>query len=307
MIKTVLFDLDDTLLDFHRSERVALTETLSQCGIEPTDATIKRYSEINRAMWEQLELGRMTREEILVRRFTLLFDELGVDADGVAAKRSYEWNLGGSYFYIEGAEALLEEMSKKYDLYVMSNGTASVQDRRIKGKAIIVSNHNYLMDFAVLMFVFWRRTLRCAVAELMYHKNFVMTFLLHFLGCVKVERDSHDFSFLTDLKKILDKGGVVEIYPEARLPKKGEERPLEFKPSYVYLALESGAPIIPIYNNAKTFSKERERVIIGKPIPIEELYDASLSEKENIDKINTYVRSKIIELAKELERQQAEE
>ena len=70
MIKTVLFDLDDTLLDFHRSERVALTETLSQCGIEPTDATIKRYSEINRAMWEQLELGRMTREEILVRRFT---------------------------------------------------------------------------------------------------------------------------------------------------------------------------------------------------------------------------------------------
>jgi FMN phosphatase YigB (HAD superfamily) len=63
MIKTVLFDLDDTLLDFHRSERVALSETLLQFGIEPSDATIKRYSEINRAMWEQLELGNMTREE----------------------------------------------------------------------------------------------------------------------------------------------------------------------------------------------------------------------------------------------------
>ena len=136
MIKTVLFDLDDTLLDFHRSERVALSETLLQFGIEPSDATINRYSEINRAMWEQLELGRMTREEILVRRFTLLFEELGVNADGVAAKRSYEWNLGGSYFYIEGAEALLEEMSKKYDLYVMSNGTASVQDRRIEASGI---------------------------------------------------------------------------------------------------------------------------------------------------------------------------
>lgn len=136
MIKTVLFDLDDTLLDFHRSERVALTETLSQCGIEPTDATIKRYSEINRAMWEQLELGRMTREEILVRRFTLLFEELGVNADGYEAKRSYEWNLGGSYFYIEGAEELLEGLSKKYDLYVMSNGTAAVQDRRIEASSI---------------------------------------------------------------------------------------------------------------------------------------------------------------------------
>ena len=44
-----------------------------------------------------------------------------------------------------------------------------VQGKRIKGKAIIVSNHNCIMDFAVLMFVFWRRTLRCAVAEVMYH------------------------------------------------------------------------------------------------------------------------------------------
>ena len=183
----------------------------------------------------------------------------------------------------------------------------SVQNKRIKGKAIIVSNHNCLMDFAVLMFVFWRRTLRCAVAEIMYKKNIFMTFLLNVLGCVRVERDTHDFSFLGKFKKILDKGGVVEIYPESRLPGKGEELPLEFKPSYVYLAIESGAPIIPVYNNAKPFSKERERVIIGKPIYVEELYDFSLSERENINNINAYVRSKIIELGKELERQEAKE
>ena len=125
-----------------------------------------------------------------------------------------------------------------------------VQNRRIKGKAIVVSNHNYLMDFAVLMFVFWRRSLRCAVAEIMYQKNFFMTLLLKALGCVRIDREEHDFSFIDKFKKILDKGGVVEMYPESRLPDPGDERPLEFKPSYVYLALESGAPIIPIYNNA---------------------------------------------------------
>ena len=180
----------------------------------------------------------------------------------------------------------------------------SVQDRRIKGKAIVVCNHNNLFDVAILLFVFWRRTLRCAVAELMYKKNVFMTFVLKMLGSVKVDRDSHDFSFLTKLKKILDKGGVVEIYPESRLPQPGDVLPLEFKPSYVYLALESGAPIIPIYSNAKIFSKERERVIIGKPIYVDDLYDSNLSEKENINKINTYVRSKVIELGKELEKQQ---
>lgn len=179
----------------------------------------------------------------------------------------------------------------------------SVQNKRVKGKAIIISNHNCLMDFAVLMFVFYRRTLRCAVAEIMYRKNFLMTFLLKFLGAVKVDRESHDFSFLTKLKKILDKGGVVEMYPEARLPKKGEKTPLEFKPSYVYLALESGAPIIPVYTEPNHFKRSRECVIIGKAIDVRELYDANLTEKENIDNINVYVRSKIIELAKELERQ----
>ena len=180
----------------------------------------------------------------------------------------------------------------------------SAQDRRIKGNAIVISNHNGLMDFAVLMFVFWRRTLRCAVAEVMYKKNFLMTFLLKGLGCVRVDRDDHDFTFLAKLKRVLDKGGVAEIYPEARLPKRGEERPLEFKVSYVYLALETDAPIIPIFNNSKTFSPERERVIIGKPIYVKELYDSSISEKENIEKINHYVRSKIITLGGELEKQQ---
>jgi 1-acyl-sn-glycerol-3-phosphate acyltransferase len=178
-----------------------------------------------------------------------------------------------------------------------------VQSRRIKGKAIVVSNHNSLMDFAVLLFVFWRRTLRCLVAEIMYNKNFVMTGLLKALGCVKVERDDYDFTFISKLCRILDKGGVVEIYPESRLPKPGDERPLEFKPSYVYLAMESGAPIIPVYSNAKIFAKERERIIIGKPIYVDQLYDKNLSEKENINNINIYVRSKIIELGEELERQ----
>ena len=91
------------------------------------------------------------------------------------------------------------------------------------------------------------------------------------------------------------------------MPVKGEERPLAFKPSYVYLALESGAPIVPIYNNGKLFSKSRNRVVIGAPIDVSLLYDDSLSEKENIDTINQYVRSKIIELSQGLEEPSEEE
>ncbi len=179
----------------------------------------------------------------------------------------------------------------------------SVQGRHIRSKAIVVSNHHNIMDFAALLFVFPTRTLRCAVAEIMYNKNIFMTSFLKLLGCIKVDRDSYDFDFLDKMKHILDRGGVVEIYPESRIPQKDEERPLEFKPSYVYLALESGAPIIPVYNNGKMFSKENERVIIGEPIDVLTMYNDSLSEKENVKKINAHIRSKIIELGKQLEEQ----
>ena len=177
----------------------------------------------------------------------------------------------------------------------------AVQGRRIKGKAIVVANHVTVMDVAALMFLFPFRVIRCVVAEIMFQKNFFMTFFLKALGAFKVERQAYDFSFLGKCKKVLDKGGVVEIFPEARIPEPWEEKPLPFKPSAVYLALESGAPIIPVYTDGRYFEKGRYHVVVGTPIDVRALYDEALDEKENISNITTYLRGKIIELGKQIE------
>ena len=182
----------------------------------------------------------------------------------------------------------------------------ALQSKKIRGKAIVVSNHISLFDVGLMMMLFWRRTLRCVVAEVLYEKHAIVRLFLRCLGAIKVDRDSHDFAFIGKCKKILDRGGVVEIYPEARLPKEGDVLPLEFKPSAVYLALESGAPIIPVYQDGNHFSKKRCEMIIGTPFMARELYDDSLTEKENISLITEKLRGKIIELREELERQRKE-
>ena len=82
-----------------------------------------------------------------------------------------------------------------------------VQSRRIKGKAIVISNHTDVLDFAVMLFTFPGRTLRCVVAELMYKKNIVMTLLLRLFGTIKVDRTSNDFAFLSSCEKVLANGG----------------------------------------------------------------------------------------------------
>ena len=136
MIRHVLIDLDDTILDFHRSEAEALSEALRGMNIEPTDEVIKRYSEINDAQWKLLEKGEVTREEVLTNRFAILFSELSLNLDPMKMRKSYESLLSESYHFMPGAIELLENLHTGYNLYLASNGTDSVQTKRIAAAGI---------------------------------------------------------------------------------------------------------------------------------------------------------------------------
>lgn len=183
----------------------------------------------------------------------------------------------------------------------------SVQSRRIKGKAILVCNHTSLWDYAVLLFLFPTRTLRALAAEVLYQRGALMRLLLNCFGMVRVDRDAKDFSFMNRCARILERGGVVEIYPESRLPRPCEERPLPFKPSAVYLALETDTPIIPVYSTGKLFCRERNRVIIGTPMNLREMADESLTPAQNMEHLTDKLRGTVIELQKQLEARVEEE
>ena len=136
MIKNILLDLDDTILDFHKAERIALSTTLKKIGIEPTDEILSLYSKINLKHWKLLEEGKLTRHEVLHHRFTELFDTIGVVGDCYEAQRIYEWELGTGHYFLDGAEKLLDTLYEKYDIYLASNGTDIVQTRRIESSGI---------------------------------------------------------------------------------------------------------------------------------------------------------------------------
>ncbi len=177
------------------------------------------------------------------------------------------------------------------------------QGRHIRGKAIVMPDHHSIWDVATMMHAFPGRNLRCVIAEVIVEGNPLMRLFAKSMGYVVVDRNSSDFSFMSKAQRILDEDGVVEIFPESRLPRPGEETPLEFKPSVTYLALESGAPIIPVVSNGSFNKKERMAVMIGVPINVRELYDESLGEKENVLRITELLRNKIIELKKMLDEQ----
>ena len=172
-----------------------------------------------------------------------------------------------------------------------------VQGCRIKGPAIIVSNHTAVYDFAAMLFVFFTRTLRYQIAELQFGQNFV-GWLVRALGGIRVDRFSSNMNFMLESEQILRKGGVVGIFPEGRLPRKGEEKPLEFKPGAAYLSMATGVRVIPVYMCGKYFSKERIRVTVGTPIDPADYAQCAASEKECIERYAQAMREKIIQLEK---------
>ncbi|HAL88510.1 MAG TPA: noncanonical pyrimidine nucleotidase, YjjG family [Clostridiales bacterium] len=131
MIEFLLLDLDDTILDFHKAERLALSKTFRAFGLEPTEAVLNRYHEINKWHWEQLEKGRLTRPQVLEGRFVQLFRELGLAVDAAQCMKSYEHNLSIGHYFLPGAEEAVKRLHEKYRLFLLSNGTAVVQQGRL--------------------------------------------------------------------------------------------------------------------------------------------------------------------------------
>jgi 2-haloacid dehalogenase len=136
MIKTVFFDLDDTLFDFKKAEKLAVIKTLSDLGVEPTDYIVSQYSKYNLSQWKRLELGEITRAEVKVNRYRLLFDEIGIDLSPQIATAMYEENLSKGHYFIDGAPEILGEIYTDYDLYLVSNGSKEVQEGRLSGSGI---------------------------------------------------------------------------------------------------------------------------------------------------------------------------
>lgn len=130
---TLLFDLDDTLMDFGKAEDNAITLFYEKYGIPATQANKQLYSQINQSKWKALEKGEITRKQLFYERFSELFDAFGIETDVIEANDVYLSFMAQSGFVFEGAEEICRELKKQYRMYIITNGAKKAQQGRLSG------------------------------------------------------------------------------------------------------------------------------------------------------------------------------
>lgn len=132
--KYLLIDADNTLFDFNAAEENAIKETIIKMGGVYSELIGKRYHEINDAEWKKLEMGMTTREKLRVDRFCTLFRETGVLPESFAEETAdnYIKILGEQSVLFQSAYDFVCGAACHYGLYIITNGTESVQHRRIE-------------------------------------------------------------------------------------------------------------------------------------------------------------------------------
>lgn len=136
MIKVVLIDIDNTLLDFNKSAQRAMELAADELGVTFETDIYSIYKRINSILWQALERGEITMERIFAIRWNIIFEEAGIDFDGEVFEACYRKNLYDSAVPIEGARELLEYLSRKYVVCAASNGVWAQQVNRLKNAGL---------------------------------------------------------------------------------------------------------------------------------------------------------------------------
>lgn len=138
-ILAILWDIDGTLLNFHKAERTSLIECLKNIGFNGCDEEfITRYRELNLSYWKRLEKGEVSMEQLVTERFRVLAKREGINIPDVAAfNEEYQQGLGRYIYINDDSLKLIEHLKPRFKQYAITNGTPVAQHAKLNNSGLI--------------------------------------------------------------------------------------------------------------------------------------------------------------------------
>lgn len=174
----------------------------------------------------------------------------------------------------------------------------AIRARKVRGGALVICNHFCPLDYVMNVETFFPRKLYIVASEDAF-RNKGLVFGMKFWGGIKADRTTRSMSFVKEAVRELKNGHLVMIFPEGHNTDDGTIK--AFYPSYIAIALLSGAPIIPMTLDGNYGLFKRTHMIIGKPIRLKEMLGGRKHTREDVDRLNDMVRNEMLRLRQELD------
>ena len=151
--------------------------------------------------------------------------------------------------------------------------------KRLRGGALIISNHILYSDPMVLHCSYWYRRLFFIVSDTILTSKFSRFFYPH-CGCIPVNREKFSLSSFRQIVQRLEGGNVIAIFPEGHVSFTNENPMSPFKSGAVLMAYQANVPIIPVYREIRKNIFRRQCLVVGEPIDIKKTYGENLDMKQ---------------------------
>ncbi len=128
-----MFDIDNTLLDFDNSSKLALKSTFEKYDVKFDDTVYNTYKKYNHAVWTQFENGQIDTKTLRVKRFDDTFKALNISpASPAQFNKLYLNNLVEEGIVYTGVRSMLENLRSRYRISAITNGLKEVQRPRLE-------------------------------------------------------------------------------------------------------------------------------------------------------------------------------
>ncbi len=162
--------------------------------------------------------------------------------------------------------------------------------RGFKGGALIAANHTGFSDAVLLGSSFWYRRVFFLASEEVMAKS-VRAFFLKLMGCIKIDRGISDIDAVRKAVSVIKDGHTLAIFPQGRIEK--EDGVSDIKSGAVLIALQSGAPIIPVYSRPPLKKSKRRLYVVGEPFYASEYCKKKFPSVSDINNISEQLLEKI--------------
>ena len=127
--KAILFDNDDTLMDFQAGNRNAVNRLMDELGYFHPDR-YDQYESVNMKCWAELEAGLLTQNQLRVARFVRFFDRYPVSGDPKQAAERFVQLLAQQSILLPHALETVRRIAERLPVAIVTNGITEIQRSR---------------------------------------------------------------------------------------------------------------------------------------------------------------------------------